>query len=137
MGVRKGRTIIEAKKIGGAVLYGTLTIFLIAVLASFVFSMMLRFTELTENSISLFITIVSFLALFIGGFMSGGKGKMKGWMLGGATGSIYTIIVLLFQYLGHDSLFSVEQMVYHGCYIVTAMMGGILGVNLSGGPSRD
>ncbi|OIU70700.1 hypothetical protein BHE18_19470 [Rossellomorea aquimaris] len=127
--------MIEAKKIGGAVLYGTLTIFLIAVVASVVFSLMLRFTELTEGSISLFVTIMSFLALFIGGFMSGGKGKIKGWMLGGSTGLIYTIIVFLFQYLGYDSLFSMEQMVYHGCYILTAMMGGILGVNLSGGPS--
>jgi putative membrane protein (TIGR04086 family) len=134
---RKGRTIIEAKKIGGAVLYGTLTIFLIAVVASLVFSIILRFTELTESSISLFVTIISFLALFIGGFMSGGKGKIKGWMLGGSTGLIYTLIVFLFQYLGYDSLFSMEQIVYHGCYILTAMMGGILGVNLSGGHSGD
>ena len=71
--------------------------------------------------------------MFIGGFMSGGKGKAKGWVVGGSTGLIYTLIVFLFQYLGHDSLFSMEQLVYHTCYILTAMMGGILGVNMSGG----
>ncbi len=136
--VDEGRgLIIEAKKIGSSVLYGTITIFVIAIAASLIFSLLLRFTELTESSISLFVTIISFLSLFIGGFMSGGKGKTKGWVLGGSTGLIYTIIVFLFQYLGYDSLFSMEQLVYHACYILTAMMGGILGVNMSGGPQRD
>jgi len=50
---------------------------------------------------------------------------------GALTGIGYTLIIFLFQYLGHDSLFSLEQMVYHACYIVTAMMGGILGVNMT------
>jgi putative membrane protein (TIGR04086 family) len=83
------------------------------------------------------VTIVSFLSLFIGGFMSGGKGKQKGLILGGLTGFIYSFSVFLFQYLGLDSLFTLEQTVYHLCYITTAMMGGILGVNLSGGTTRD
>ncbi|MFD2681408.1 TIGR04086 family membrane protein [Bacillus seohaeanensis] len=128
---------MDAKKLGGAVLYGVITILLIAITASLVFSILLRFTDLDEHSISLFVTIVSFLSLFIGGFMSGGKGKQKGLILGGLTGFIYSFSVFLFQYLGLDSLFTLEQTVYHLCYITTAMMGGILGVNLSGGTTRD
>lgn len=122
---------------GGAVLYGTTTIFVIAIAASLLFSLLLRFTELTESSITLFVTIISFLSLFVGGFMSGGKGKTKGWALGGSTGLIYTLVIFLFQYLGYDSLFSMEQLIYHGCYILTAMMGGILGVNMSGGKMEN
>ncbi|MCM2606053.1 TIGR04086 family membrane protein [Rossellomorea marisflavi] len=129
--------MIEAKKLGGAVLFGTVTIFVIAIAASLIFSLLLRFTSLTESAISLFITIVSFLALFIGGFMSGGKGKTKGWMLGGSTGILYTLFVFLFQYLGLDSSPSSEQLIYHGCYILTAMMGGVLGVNLSGSNPKE
>jgi putative membrane protein (TIGR04086 family) len=122
---------------GGAVLYGTTTIFVIAIAASLLFSLLLRFTDLTENSITLFVTIISFLSLFVGGFMSGGKGKTKGWMLGGSTGLIYTLVIFFFQYLGYDSLFSLEQLIYHVCYILTAMMGGILGVNMSGGKREN
>jgi putative membrane protein (TIGR04086 family) len=69
--------------------------------------------------------------------MSGGKGKTKGWMLGGSTGILYTLFVFLFQYLGLDSSPSSEQLIYHGCYILTAMMGGVLGVNLSGGTPQE
>ena len=54
--------------------------------------------------------IVTFLSLFIGGFISGGKGKKQGIVLGGGTGILYLVIILLFQYLGHDSLFSCKSM---------------------------
>jgi putative membrane protein (TIGR04086 family) len=130
---RRERETIEVKKMGSAILYGTGTILLIAIVASLVFALMLRFTSLEESSISLAVTIISFLALFIGGFMSGGKGKEKGLVLGGLTGAIFTAGVFLFQYLGYDSLFSMKQVVYHVCFIITCMMGGILGVNVSGG----
>ncbi|USK58933.1 TIGR04086 family membrane protein [Peribacillus asahii] len=116
-----------------AILYGVSTIFVLAIIASLIFSTLLRFTALTESSISLVVMIVTFLSIFIGGFVSGGKGRKQGILLGGGTGIVYLAIILLFQYLGHDSLFSVKQWVSYGCFVVTATMGGILGVNISKG----
>ncbi len=92
--------------------------------------MVLHFTSADESSIHLPVTIISFIILFSGGFIAGGKGKQRGWLLGGLTGTIYSMIVFLYQFLGHDSLFTMEQIVYHLCYIITAMMGAILGVNI-------
>jgi putative membrane protein (TIGR04086 family) len=77
------------------------------------------------------ITAISFAGVFGGGFVSGGKGKHKGWLIGGVTGIAYSIIILMFQYLGYNNLFSMEQIIYHTCYILICMMGGILGVNLT------
>ncbi|WP_409301898.1 TIGR04086 family membrane protein [Peribacillus sp. SCS-155] len=125
------RIIIEPKKLGTAILYGVAAIFMIGIAASLLFSILLRFTSMKESSLTYVIMAVSFAALFIGGFISGGKGKKQGWMLGGATGLLYLLTVFLYQYLGHDMLFSAKQWVYHGCFVITAMMGGILGVNLS------
>jgi len=82
------------------------------------------------------ITAVSFIALFGGGFLSGGKRKEKGWLIGGITGLIYSFVVFLFQYLGYDRLFNGEQLIYHTCYTLIAMMGGILGVNIATNNSR-
>jgi putative membrane protein (TIGR04086 family) len=81
-------------------------------------------------------TALSFIGLFGGGFLSGGKRKQKGWLIGGLTGLVYTLIIFLFQYLGYDRLFNLEQLIYYICYTLISMMGGILGVNLSGGNSR-
>ena len=127
--------IEESKNLGSAVLYGTLAIFSLVIISSLIFAFLLRFTSLQESSIQFIITAISFASIFAGGFISGGKGKQKGWLLGGLTGLIYSAIIFLFQFLGLDSLFSFEQIVYHICYILIAMMGGILGVNM-GGNSR-
>ncbi|WML45518.1 TIGR04086 family membrane protein [Neobacillus sp. PS3-40] len=96
-----------------------------------IFSFILRFTSVREISLQYIITAISFIGLFGGGFLSGGKGKQKGWLIGGLTGLIYSLIVFLFQYLGYDRLFTGEQIIYHICYTLIAMMGGILGVNMS------
>ncbi|WP_338453212.1 TIGR04086 family membrane protein [Niallia oryzisoli] len=122
----------ESKNLGSAVLFGTLVIFILAIISSLLFAFLLRFTSLQEASVQYIISAISFISIFMGGFISGGKGKQKGWMLGGITGIIYSIIVFLYQFLGLDSLFNFEQIIYHICYILIAMMGGILGVNMSG-----
>jgi putative membrane protein (TIGR04086 family) len=81
-------------------------------------------------------TALSFIGLFGGGFLSGGKRKQKGWLIGGITGLVYSLVIFLFQYLGYDRIFNLEQLIYYICYTLISMMGGILGVNLSGGNSR-
>lgn len=123
--------IEESKSFGSSILYGIFTIFLLAVISSTIFSLILRFTSTEESSLRFFITAISFIAIFSGGFVSGGKGKQKGWLLGGLTGLLYSLIIFLYQYLGYDRLFQFEQIIYHTCYILTAMMGGILGVNIT------
>ncbi|PAE11084.1 TIGR04086 family membrane protein [Niallia circulans] len=129
---RKERfTIEESKHVGSSVLYGLIAIFIMLIASSLFFSLLLRFTSIQESSLRYIITAVSFITLFAGGFISGGKGKERGWFLGGLTGFIYSIIIFLFSFLGSDQLFTIEQTIYHVCYTLICMMGGILGVNLS------
>ncbi len=127
---------METRSLGIAVLHGVIAIFVFAILSSLIFSLLLAFTSVQESSLKYIVTTVSFISLFIGGFITGKNGKQKGWLIGGATGIIYSTIIFLFQFLGHDSLFSMEQLIYHICYILTAMMGAILGVNMSSSNSR-
>ncbi|QFT90020.1 hypothetical protein FIU87_15250 [Bacillus sp. THAF10] len=126
---------MESKKLGSAILYGVIAIFIFAIAISLIFSLLLRFTSLQETSIAWLVLTLSFLTLFIGGFIAGGKGKEKGWLLGGATGGLYSLIIFLFQYLGSDSLFSLQQSLFHLGFVAVAALGGIIGVNLSSGYS--
>lgn len=132
-----GCKIEGSKSLVSAVLYGIFTIFLLAVISSTIFSLILRFTSVQESSLTIFITVVSFVSVFLGGFISGGKGKQNGWLVGGLTGIVYSLIIFLYQYLGHDSLFSLKQLIYHACYILTAAMGGIFGVNFTAARTRN
>ncbi|KOP83576.1 TIGR04086 family membrane protein [Cytobacillus solani] len=126
----------DSKNVGGGILFGLIVVFVLAIISSLIISLLLTFTSLQESSVQFVVTAISFVSLFIGGFISGGKGKQKGWMIGGLTGLSYSLIIFLFQYLGQDSLFNLQQTIYHVCYILTAMMGGILGVNMSNNKSR-
>lgn len=126
----------ESKKLGSSILYGMITIFLLLIVTSFFISIILKFTSVQESSMQFVVTAISFITLFIGGFISGGKAGQKGWLLGGSTGVAFSLVIFLFQFLGYDSLFSMEQIIYHSCYILTSMMGGILGVNMTNKSSR-
>ncbi|MCM3568426.1 TIGR04086 family membrane protein [Neobacillus mesonae] len=117
-------------------MYGLIFIFAFAAICSLIISLLMRFTSAGETSLQYIVTAISFIALFGGGFLSGGKRKEKGWLIGGVTGLIYSLIVFLFQFLGYDRLFDMEQFVYHTCYTLIAMMGGILGVNIATNNSR-
>ncbi|TDK61821.1 TIGR04086 family membrane protein [Bacillus salipaludis] len=122
---------MESKSFGTSILYGLIFIFAFAAISSLIVSLILKFTSTREVSLQYIVTALSFIALFGGGFLSGGKRKEKGWLIGGVTGLIYSLVVFLFQYLGYDKLFSFDQIIYHSCYTLIAMMGGILGVNIA------
>jgi putative membrane protein (TIGR04086 family) len=118
-------------KMFSAMLIGLLTILGIILTFSVVISLILRFSTVAESSFTWVIVGLSFLALFIGGFVSGKKGREKGWFLGAGTGLLFAILVFLFQYLGYQVQFNAEQYLYHIGYILISIIGGILGVNLS------
>ena len=69
--------IEESKNIGSAVVMGTIAIFIFAIVSSLLFAFLLRFTSLQESSVQFIITAISFISIFMGGFISGGKGKAK------------------------------------------------------------
>ncbi|MBM6619719.1 TIGR04086 family membrane protein [Bacillus suaedaesalsae] len=122
---------METRKMFSAVAFGLLTILVIILTCSLIFSLLLRFTNMQESSLQWLIMALSFFALFAGGFISGGRGKEKGWLMGGTTALLFTGIVILYQFLGQETGFSMEQTFYHLGYLATAVFGGIIGVNLS------
>jgi putative membrane protein (TIGR04086 family) len=118
-------------KMFSAMLSGLIVVLGIILACSVVISLLLRFTSLSESSFTWIIIGLSFLALFFGGFISGKKGREKGWILGAGTGLLFTLIVFFVQYLGYQLQFDSEQYLYHLGYILISVIGGILGVNLA------
>ncbi|ASB54006.1 MULTISPECIES: TIGR04086 family membrane protein [Bacillus] len=125
----------ETKQVGRGVLYGLVAIFAVMLLTSFAISLLLTVTSMEESSFSWLITALSFLSLFAGGFISGGKAKEKGWMIGALTAVCFSLIILLFQYLGFGKTFTSGQLLFHLGFLGVSMLGGIFGVNLKGSRS--
>ncbi|KGX84348.1 TIGR04086 family membrane protein [Pontibacillus marinus] len=112
--------------------YGWVTILVMMLASSLVLALFLRFTDMTAGTLQWVTLVLGLLTLFIGGFVSGAKGKERGWMLGLFTGLGFVLIVLLFQYLGYQKGMSTTQMMYQGGYTLAAMLGGVIGVNMAG-----
>lgn len=113
-----------------ALMYGWIVVLGLIFVASIILALLLRFTTFNEPTLSWATLIIGLICLFIGGLVAGVKGKSKGWIIGGATGLGFTLFTFLVQYLGYQQLFSLEQSIYHVGYILAALFGGVIGVNV-------
>ncbi|QEY91001.1 hypothetical protein BACIT_3156 [Bacillus amyloliquefaciens] len=108
----------ETKQVGRGVLYGLVAIFAVMLLTSLAISLLLTVTSMEESSFSWLITALSFLSLFAGGFISGGKAKEKGWMIGALTAVCFFINHLAV------SIFRVRKNVYIRSAFVSSRLFG-------------
>lgn len=120
-----------------SMIYGWISILVVILLASFILSLLLRFTSLGESTLQLVVLLLSFLALFIGGFVAGLKAKKQGLIIGLLTGLLFSLFVFCYRYLGLDSGFQLQDFVNHGAYLLLSMVGAIFGVNLSDGEAEE
>lgn len=71
------------------------------------------------------------IALFVGGFVIGKKSKQKGWLEGLKLSGIFLVILVLFQYLGLHSSFSLKNVLFYVLLIVSTVFGSMIGINKS------
>lgn len=115
-----------------ALFYGWIFMFSLIIVSSIVIALLLRFTSFNEPTLSWVSLIIGLIALFIGGLVAGFKSKAKGWIIGGMVGLGFTLIIFFIQYLGYKQAFSFGQSLHHLGYIMAALLGGIIGVNIVG-----
>lgn len=120
------------QRLFNSALYGILTILILVIVASFISSMLLRFTSMQEGNFTWILLGFSFLAVFCGGFISGGRSGQKGWLAGATTAILYSVVIFLVQYLGYNQGFDTQQLAVHSGYVIVAILGGIFGVNVRG-----
>ncbi|UOQ86129.1 TIGR04086 family membrane protein [Gracilibacillus salinarum] len=113
------------------VLYGWIGIFAVMLVASIILTILLRFTSLGESTLEMSTLFISFIALFTGGLIAGLKAKHKGIWVGVLTSLFFTFIVFCYRFLGLHLGFSVIELVNHTSYLLLAIIGAIIGVNLS------
>lgn len=113
-----------------ALIYGWIVILSLIFIFSLLLTFLIRFTSISDKSLTFITLIVGIIALFLGGLTAGVKGKGKGLIIGGLTGLGFTLFIFLIQYLGYDQVFSMKQIVHYLIYCTAAAIGGIVGVNV-------
>ena len=104
--------------------------FLITIISLLIFSILLTFTQINENTIAPVIIVVTAISIFIGSSIANSKIKKNGVLNGALIGGIYIIIMYLSSsILNRQFALTSESAIMIIIAIIFGIVGGIIGVN--------
>lgn len=109
---------------------GLLTTFIFLFAASLIVSLLILWTEMKEQSLSLYAFLIHGLSIFAGGLASGRKAEKKGWYHGAVLGIVYSLLILAISYFGFDSTLGINALTLFLLSLVIGALGGAIGVNV-------
>lgn len=96
----------------------------------FIFSIVLTYTNVSENLITPVIIVVTAISIFIGSTIANMKIKRNGLVNGALIGGIYLIsLYILSGIINNNFSISVQSIIMITAGMVCGMFGGILGIN--------
>lgn len=122
--------IFENKNPIIGIIKGTLISFLVTLISLTVFSVLLVYTDLSEDTIKPVIITVTGISILIGSSIGTRKIRKNGLITGGGIGAIYILIIFCISSIMNSS-FSLSPIsaIMIGVGIVGGVLGGIIGVN--------
>ena len=113
------------KKLGISILYIISTILILTFLITF----LNYFNIINDKIISILKILIPIISLFIGGFIIGKKSKNKGWLEGIKLGIIFSILLLIFNFLAFSNSFKLKYLLFYTIIIISSIFGSIIGIN--------
>ena len=104
--------------------YSFLYIILSLLIITFIISTLNYF-----NIISLFKIFIPIISLFIGGYFIGSKSTNKGYLEGLKLGLIFSILLIIFNYLAFDNSFKLKYILFYIILITSSIFGSMIGIN--------
>ncbi len=109
---------------------GIVVIIVLFLIMSVIFSTILRFSSIAEQSLQWILTGIACIIFFIGGWIASRKTKEKGFITGVITALGAILLFIVYQFLGYDaSVGSTQALLFLG-FILSASIGGVIGVNV-------
>ena len=114
------------------ILKGTIISMLLTLILLTIYSALLSFTNISENTITPVVLVMTGISILIGSSMSSIHIKKQGMLNGGLIGLIYMLFIYILSSIflvGFELNLNCILMITTG--VITGMLGGIIGVNLS------
>lgn len=113
------------------IVVGSVLALIITLLALLIFSALLTYTDVKENTIKPVIIVITAISILIGSGFSTRKIKKKGLINGGVVGLIYVMtIYLLSSITGSGFELNMYSIMMIVAGTIAGVLGGIIGVNL-------
>ena len=119
-----------AKGSGIKILIGTGIAFIITLICLLAISIILTYTNVSENIITVSVIIISALSIFIGSIISAVNINKNGILNGSIVGAIYMITIYLLSSIFVSGFsMNMQSILMIVISIIAGMIGGIIGVN--------
>jgi len=113
------------KKLGFSFIYILSTLLII----TFIITFLNYFNIISDKVISIFKILIPILSLFIGGFYIGKNSNNKGYLEGLKLGSIFSIFLIIFNFLAFDNSFKIKYLLFYLILIISSILGSMIGIN--------
>lgn len=104
-------------------------IFSIFFVLTFLITFLNYFDILNTKIMALFKIFIPIISLLIGGIIIGKKSNKKGWLEGLKLGLIFSVILILFNYLGLKNSFQIKYLLFYFILIISSIAGSMIGIN--------
>ena len=121
----------EGNKTLFSIIKGVIISFLYTIIALIIFSALLVYTDLSENTIQPVIITLTGISILIGSSMGTKKLKKHGLLNGAIIGGLYILIIyILSSVLNENFALNLMSLVMIAIGIIGGILGGIIGVNI-------
>ena len=113
------------------ILKGTVISILLSLILLTIYSALLSFTNISENTMTTVVLVITGISILLGSSMSSINIKRQGMLNGGLVGLIYVLLIYLLSSIFLAGFqFNLNSIIMIAVGILTGMIGGIIGVNL-------
>ena len=96
----------------------------------FIFSILLTYTNISENLINPFIIVITAISIFLGSSIGSTRMKKNGLLNGAMIGGIYLIsLYLISGIINSNFTLTIQSIILIISGMICGMFGGIIGVN--------
>ena len=98
-------------------------------LLTFIITFFNYFNIISDKIISIFKILIPIISLFIGGIQIGKRSKNKGWLEGLKLGLIFSMFLLIFNFLAFSNSFKLKYLLFYLIIIISSIFGSMIGIN--------
>ena len=127
----EGFFIMELKLQAKSLFTGVVIGYAITCLVFISYALLLTYTNITEENISLVVTLTSIVSVLVAGFDAARGATSKGWLWGIVAGFMYAVIlVVLMSWIQQSLILDSRAITLLILSLAGGGLGGVIGINL-------
>ncbi|WHH59030.1 TIGR04086 family membrane protein [Petroclostridium sp. X23] len=122
----------------GTVLRGIILAYIITLIIFLIFAVLITYSNFPESAIPTVVVATTVLSIMIAGANVARKARNRGWFNGAISGATYMIVLYFISCLALTGFVFDKYVIYMLILgLFTGAFGGIIGINLKGGSSKN